>query len=475
MLKMTTESQFWYAWGSTERMAAIGVTELNRDLPARQPSTSPVKPGTRRGTISHSPYEVDPDSRHFEVLDTLSQQGFRISERFMETLFAWWGPRPPLNVNLASDYRALGANKGKVLYTDVFFDYRLRVYTISGSWGSLQNSRLSRAAMEAPEPVSVSPEQWATIVPHFIHEGWETTPKAASAYLKTPSTDWMRIRACIAVLEYHETGKTAYLIEQDASCSGLQHMALIMRDRELAEKVNATITDERQDLYSYVAEVCSIGASLGLTDREARQWAKPVVMLTSYGSGAGGIADRYWADAGGIGEYDEEGKFQPDKDMVVTIGGKDLTYDELMDFVRPMQKALFNEFPAIKHLRNSCQDYFREAIEADPSQFCWTTPLGGECVRIILPSEQAAESVSSAGAMPNLIHSLDACVVQYVIVNYSHVLGVVHDAFFTTCDKAEELRQVVREAYAHVHADLGQFPVGNRDRTPLPIGTCIGV
>ena len=418
---------------------------------------------------------MDPDSRHYEVLERVSNQGFRISERFMDTLFSWWGPRPPLNKNLASDYRALGANKGQVLYTDAFYDYRLRVYTISGSWGSLQNSRLSRAAMEAPEPVAVTPKQWAKVLDVFEHEGWETTPEAASEYLKTPSTDWMRIRACIAVLEYHETGQTAYLVEQDASCSGFQHMALLMRDRELAEQVNATITASRNDLYSYVAELCAIGRTLGLTDREARQWAKPVVMLTGYGSGAGGIATRYWADAGGDGEYDEDGKFQPDEDQTVVIGGRTLAYEELLDLVRPMQKALFNEFPTLKFLRNDCQEYFRECIEADPSQFCWTTPLGGECVRMILPSEQAAGSVGEAGAMPNLIHSLDACVVQYVIVNWDGVLGVVHDAFFTTCDQCGQLRDLVCEAYAYVHSNLGQFPVGHRDRSPLPIGTCIGV
>ena len=120
------------------------------DLPLRQPSTSWIKPGSRRGMISNSPLEPDPGSIHDMVLDRVSRQGFRISRRFMDLLFSWWGPRAPLNKNLASDYRALGAHAGEVIYTDAFFDWRLRTYTISSSWGSLQNSRLSRAAMEAP-------------------------------------------------------------------------------------------------------------------------------------------------------------------------------------------------------------------------------------------------------------------------------------------------------------------------------------
>jgi DNA-directed RNA polymerase len=102
------------------------------------------------------------------------------------------------------------------------------------------------------------------------------------------------------------------------------------------------------------------------------------------------------------------------------------------------------------------------------------TPNGFQAHRQIMPSEQAAESVSDAGAMPNLIHSLDGCVVQYTIEQWDGVLGVVHDAFFTTIDRAEELRDCVRAAYGRVYQDLGEFPV-QWAAAPLPIGLCVGV
>lgn len=471
----TESSSNFYAWGCPERASMLDITVSDMDLPARQPSLVPVTPGSRRGMISNSPFQPAPGSDLMGVLDRISQQGFRVSTRFMDLLFSWWGPRPPLNDNLASDYRALGAAKGQVLYTDAFFDWRLRVYTMSSSWGSLQNSRLSRAALEAPEPVSVTKAQWATVLSIFKHEGWETTPEAAAEYLRNPSTDWMRIRACIAVLEYAETGKTAYLCEQDASCSGFQHMALVMRDRELAMKVNATITDRRYDLYGYVAEICNIERLLGIDTRTARQWAKPVVMLTGYGSGANGIARRYWFDAGGTGDWTDEGEFEPTPGETVTIGTRTFEFDDLVAIVKPMQEALFNEFPTLKKLRNECMAYFQECLDADPSQFVWTTPLGNECVRLITPTEQREGFVTEAGAMPNLIHSLDACVVQLVCLHFDGVLGVVHDAFFTTCDRVDDLKQCVQTAYEHIHFDLGAFPVGRKHLSPLPVGTCIGV
>jgi DNA-directed RNA polymerase len=76
--------------------------------------------------------------------------------------------------------------------------------------------------------------------------------------------------------------------------------------------------------------------------------------------------------------------------------------------------------------------------------------------------------------MPNLVHSLDACVVQNVIAAWEGVIGVVHDAFFTTVDKALELRECVRQQYANVHANLGAYPIKS-NAAPLPVGLCIGL
>lgn len=473
-MRITNRSADFYTWGNEDRAAMLGRELPVADLPLRMPQPSPITPGTRRGMISNSPLEPDPGSLHDMVLDRVSRQGFRVSARFMDILFSWWGPQPPLNKNLASDYRALGSHKGQVVYTDAFYDWRLRLYTISSSWGSLQNSRLSRAALEAPKAVKVTRSQWLDVLDIFRHEGWATTRGEAEAFLSTPSTDFMQVRAALAVIEYCESGKTAYLVEQDASCSGFQHMALLMRDRELARKVNATTNKKRQDLYHYVADICGIGVVLGLNDREARQWAKPVVMLTGYGSGANGIASRYWFDAGGLGEFNEQNEFQAEGGTV-TIGTRTLSYEELLSLVKPMQEALFNEFPTLRALRNRCIAYFQECVKADPTRFVWTTPLGVDCVRFITPVEQETGGVKEAGAMPNLIHSLDACVVHLTVLDWRGTLGVVHDAFFTTADRVGELRECVQRAYQRVHEDIGAFPVGNHDREPLPIGMCIGV
>lgn len=466
----------YYCWGSEARAEHHGIALPEGDLEARPVlwDSEPIQPGARRGMISNSPLEVTEDSFHYHVLERAAAQTFRVSVRFMDTLFEWWGPRPPMNVNLATSYRNLGANKGRLASVDPFYDWRGRVYTMSGSHGSLQNSRLSRAAMEAPEAVSVrGTGAWAYALECFEHEGWPTTVEAATEFLKTPTNDYMGVRAAIAVLEVAETGATAYLLEQDATCSGFQHMALLTRDVELAKAVNATVSDVRGDLYAIVAEDTDVARFFGITDRQARSFCKTVVMLTGYGSGAHGLAQRYWVDYGGAMVEGPEG-MEPCCDTTITIHSKTFTFHELVEWVKPMQAALFDKFPVIEVLRNRCMSYFEDSVLEGAQPFVWTTPNGFECHRDLLPGDYDNGVVTSAGAMPNMIHSLDACVVQNVIAVWNGVVGVVHDAFFTTVDKALELRECVRQQYANVHGNLGAFPI-HASRAPLPVGLCIGV
>ena len=466
----------YYTHNNEERQAAMGFTS-DATLPPRTAiwnGDSPV-PGSRRGMISNAPHECEEGSYHYHILTKQAEQQFRVSSRFMDQLFAWWGSRPPVQKELLATCHTLGRKRGQLMAADTFYDYRGRVYQMSGSIGSLQNSRLSRAAMEAPEAVSVrGTGAWEYAQEVFEHEGWATTPESATEFLSKPSTDWMAIRAAICVLEVAETGCTAYLLEQDATCSGFQHVALLTRDRELAEAVNATIASVRGDLYATLAAETNIAVELGITDRQARGMMKPIVMLTGYGSGAGGIASRIWQDHDGLMLLNLDAELVPDTKSTITLHGHAFNIEELTNWVKPMQKALFEKFPIIKACRNACMAYMQECIAADPSVFCWTTPSGFQAHRQIMPSEQAAESVSDAGAMPNLIHSLDGCVVQYTIEQWDGVLGVVHDAFFTTIDRAEELRDCVRAAYGRVYENLGEFPV-KWQGAPLPIGLCVGV
>jgi hypothetical protein len=277
-------------------------------------------------------------------------------------------------------------------------------------------------------------------------------------------------------VEIASTGQTAYLLEQDANCSGFQHMALIMRDMRLASATNVIINDEDEDLYMEVAESGDVANLLFKgNERKARQFSKTIVMLTGYGSGATGIACSYWNDHGGAGEINADGMFIADPHSAIFIGHMKFTFEELKDFVRDRQKEMLSTFPSIEFLRNMCVQYFSTCMNVDASKFAWQTPDGFIALRLITEDEQAKNAVGAAGAMPNLIHSLDAAVVRHVVLNWTGVLGVVHDAFFTTVDKAIALQKCVQQAYREVHKNLGNFPIKAQSGDFPEIGKCIGV
>ena len=449
------------------------------------PSNEPIIPGSNRPMISKSPFAFAESSTQYRVLEKQAQQGFRVSEAFIDYVATVYprncSERSLWLETIERTFIALWRKKNEVLYSDTFYDWRGRVYHQAGEWGSLQNNKLSRAALSSPERYTVTKEGFDYLITVFKDEGWATTEEEARQYLLDPkfdgngALDWEAVRAAITILQIAEDGTTNYLLEQDATCSGFQHMALLMRDIELAKIVNVAFSNKSGDLYMYVAEENDIATLLfkGCT-KKARKFSKTIVMLTGYGSGATGIACKYWLDAGGEGELDEEGNLIPDDEKTIFIGAKEFNYADLKKFVKDCQEVLLSRFPSIKILRNRCIEYYSTCMSADPSSFIWTTPDGFQALRIISETEQIHKKVSAAGAMPNLIHSLDAAIVRYVILNWDGVLGVVHDAFFTTINDAMRLRQLVQESYKEVHSNLKEYPV--QTKGPLPtIGRCIGV
>jgi len=85
---------------------------------------------------------------------------------------------------------------------------------------------------------------------------------------------------------------TDFAIEQDASSSGAQIIALTTRNRALAELSNVVPTTQKRRLYDEIAastfsdpEFTRINEKLGLTEKDLRKAAKAQNMVTFYGAG----------------------------------------------------------------------------------------------------------------------------------------------------------------------------------------------
>ena len=86
--------------------------------------------------------------------------------------------------------------------------------------------------------------------------------------------------------------KTALAMEQDASSSGAQIIALTTRNKQLAELSNVVPTTQKRRLYDEIAAATfnderfrKLNIKLGLTEKDLRKAAKAQNMVTFYGAG----------------------------------------------------------------------------------------------------------------------------------------------------------------------------------------------
>lgn len=474
---ITTESLAWYCAGDKDRSAAMGLSEIPA-LPENDRSLSrePKAVGANRNVISHSPYDMAGSVR--EILDALAPQGFRINERMLR-----WAMAQEPSEDRARMLGLMAAHMGEVVYTDVFVCWRGRVHTISGEAGGLQGHKASRACLDAPEAVEIDTksEEWLYALLVFAHEGWATDLDGAKKFIGGEAgkdfddIDWMGVRAALAIIEVDESGKTAYLLEQDATCSGFQHMALLGGCRRLAEAVNATITTTRGDLYMEVAVAGNVMDALGVSKKDARKICKRIVMLTGYGAGVKMLTLSYFNSEAGT-EFES---FDDARESGITItwyGLGEVDIDELKGWVKPLQDSLMKRFPVIRRLQTAAKEFFNECVEAGGGEFRWLLRDGFEAIRMLHAHELGTElEATEHGALPNIIHSLDGMAVRRVIASWDGVLGVVHDAFFTTINESLRLRSCIRSAYGWCHAEYpASFPI-QRDTACMPIGMCVGL
>tara|TARA_R100000657_G_scaffold12953_1_gene8501 strand:- start:1735 stop:3021 length:1287 start_codon:yes stop_codon:yes gene_type:complete len=320
------------------------------------------------------------------------------------------------------------------------------------------------------------------------------------------------VRAAMCLKEIATTGKSAYIVQQDATCSGFQHMAAILRDRDLGSLVNLT-SGPRSDLYMAATEfLCEQGTAVGvfLADHNPKvvrsELAKPTVMLTGYASTAEALALSYLGYDGKAEYMDKSGEpvvatrfkdvkqalkqgadvnFNPDSIMTEWLNGRtgEKAMYAALTFAREFQEALFTLCPSVKELITSIKGAALSHFSKTGTTFAWVTPLdlyielspwkvmedthtvsfqsAGVRKSMKVLSLKLDQMGGAAGALPNLIHSLDACLVH--MVNLARVgLGMpwadIHDSFGSTVGDVKRTVELVNDAFTQVHTE---FDVNN--------------
>jgi SPP1 gp7 family putative phage head morphogenesis protein len=167
-------------------------------------------------------------------------------------------------------------------------------------------------------------------------------------------------------LETLNSYKTGLALEQDASSSGAQIIALTTKNKQLAELSNVIPTEYKKRLYDEIAgktfrdpKFKEINKKLGLTEKDLRKAAKAQNMVTFYGAG-----ER-------TGALNVEGKLSKilGKDantLVVKASDRDIVLNEIS-----ARAAMYERFDPetaeeLRQLRQNVRDIFNKG--ADPGE-----------------------------------------------------------------------------------------------------------
>ena len=269
---------------------------------------------------------------------------------------------------------------------------------------------------------------------------------------------WQFLAACeeyysVVVTEARKT--TGLFVATDATCSGLQILAGLARDKKTAQLVNVLPSDRPQDAYKVVADVAKPNCPIHIREVMDRKTVKRTVMTIPYN--AKPYSNRsYIRDAlleKGI-EIDKE-------DLTVTV--------------QAVRDAMHKVVPGPMSVMKWIETEVSKAIKRGADELEWVTPSGfvvtqrimkkdtkcvelqllGRCQLTVATDDSNIVDVNRhrAATAPNLIHSLDASLLHLSIDRFDKPIALIHDSILTQSVDMDELSAIIRETYMHLFAE----------------------
>lgn len=294
----------------------------------------------------------------------------------------------------------------------------------------------------------------------------------------------------------------------DATCSGIQHVAGLMRDIELGANTNLKPSNNEtdpEDIYSYLlniinAKVNEFGednleyAKLSEIKLE-RKHVKAPIMTKVYNVTKYGISRQLQAALAGddsqINNINEERLIELNEEVTKSLDNKkiskkeryyspiknskkliELSQKEIFKIAQIIDEQIFVIFPSLNHVYK----YFIEMANLSTLlgiPLNWVTPNGLEITQNYMKSKKSVVTINLFGKskkiilknksdlidklkqkqaiIPNIIHSLDACHLNNIISkaednNFSPVI-TVHDCFGTLANQMGQLDYMVKKEF----------------------------
>ena len=264
---------------------------------------------------------------------------------------------------------------------------------------------------------------------------------------------WQFLAACdeyyhCVLLKDRKTTRLPVAI--DATCSGIQILAGLTRDKSAAQLVNVLPDEEPQDAYAKVAETSKPNIPERLRPHWDRKSVKRSVMTIPYN--AKPFSNRsYIRDA-------------------LKEKGIDIDKDELTQAVKAVREAMYTVVPGPMSVMKWIEDEVSKALSRGVTELNWITPSGfrvhqkimkknvehvqlqllGRCQIHVATEESDVvdRNRHKAATAPNLIHSLDASLLHLTALRFKNPLFFsIHDSVSCRATDMDGLSQAVRETY----------------------------
>ena len=269
---------------------------------------------------------------------------------------------------------------------------------------------------------------------------------------------WQFLAACdefyhCVVLQDRPT--TGLMIATDATCSGLQILAGLARDKSTAKLVNVLPSSRPQDAYAVVAEKSKSNIPEILHEHWDRKCVKRTVMTIPYN--AKPFSNRsYIKDA-------------------LAEKGIEIEKDDLTIVVQAVRAAMNDVVPGPMAVMKWIETEVAKAIKRGATHLEWETPSGFVVVQRLMKKkvetidlkllgrcrlnvatkdgDQIDRNRHKAATAPNLIHSLDASLLHLSVQRFDAPIALIHDSVLTRATDMSLLATIVRETYMHLFAE----------------------
>lgn len=248
---------------------------------------------------------------------------------------------------------------------------------------------------------------------------------------------------------------TRLMVATDATCSGLQILAGLARDKSTARLVNVLPGDKPQDAYKVVAEEATPHCPESIQPYMDRKTVKRVVMTVPYNA-------KPFSNRGYIRD-------------ALAEKGVEISKEDLTKTVKAVRNAMDVVVPGPMAVMSWIEQEVANAIKAGKEYLEWTTPSGfvvhqklnkklvvelalqllGRCRMQVAvdDSDEVDLNHHKNATAPNLIHSLDASLLHLSTLRFDAPIALIHDSVLCRATDMSTLSSIVRETYMHLFAE----------------------